>query len=240
MNVNEKRYENLIFITMSDIGSNHRILGQPNQDAAAYCCMGEDFVLSVSDGVGSCKKADIGSKFAVDASIKLFEKIKYGFIPFESHIIVQKLIEHWRSLITDGNIDDYCATLKSVFKINNQIKILSIGDGFVAVTSDGINLMSPTGETNFTNETKCLNSQSSASDFWTGDFHLDIFKPYVVFCCTDGIANGILPGKEINLVEEIEKDICPDELGHALEDFFKDVSNYSFDDKTVGVVKYVI
>jgi hypothetical protein len=238
MRVNEERYDNLIFVTASDIGSNHQKLGQPNQDAVVYCCTGEDFVLSVSDGVGSCKKAELGSRLAVDSSVKLFQEIKNGFVPFETDIITEKLIELWRSSIAEGNIDDYCATLKAVFKIVNQVKVLSIGDGFVVISSDGLNLMSPTEEIHFTNETNCLSAQSSKSDFWTADFYLDTFKPYVIFCCTDGIANGILPGKEINLVEEIEKDICADELKHALEDFLSDVSNYCFDDKTVGVVKY--
>lgn len=238
MNVNEERYDSLIFVTASDIGSNHEKLGQPNQDAVAYCYTGGDFVLSVSDGVGSCKKAELGSRFAVDSCLKLFEEIKNGFVPFETDIITGKLIELWRSSIVDGNIDDYCATLKAVFKVVNQVKVLSIGDGFVAISSDGIYLISPTEETHFTNETNCLNAQSSESDFWTADFHLDIFKPYVIFCCTDGIANGILPGKEINLVQEIEKDMCANELRHALEDFLSDISNYCFDDKTVGVVKY--
>ncbi|MGV8027437.1 MAG: protein phosphatase 2C domain-containing protein [Anaerolineaceae bacterium] len=238
MNVNEERYGNLIFVTASDIGSNHQKLGQPNQDAVAYFCVGEDFVLSVSDGVGSCKKAELGSRFVVDSSLKLFQAIKNGSIPFETDIIAEKLIELWHSSIADDNIDDYCATLKAVFKIVNQVKVFSIGDGFIAISSDGINLISPIEETHFTNETNCLNAQASESDFWTAEFYLDTFKPYVIFCCTDGIANGILPGKEINLVEEIEKDICANELRHALEEFLSDVSNYCFDDKTVGVVKY--
>ena len=238
MIVNEERYGCLIFVTASDIGLNHQKVGQPNQDAVAYCCIGEDFVLSVSDGVGSCKKAEFGSRFAVDSGIKLFKEIKNGSVPFETDIITTKIIELWHSSIADDNIDDYCATLKTVFKIANQVKVLSMGDGFVAISSDGINLMSPSEETHFINETNCLSAKSIESDFWTADFHLNLFKPYIVFCCTDGIANGILPGKEINLVEEIEKDIRTNELKHSLEDFFNDVSNYCFDDKTVGVIKY--
>lgn len=238
MNVNEERYGNLIFVTASDIGSNHQRLGQPNQDAVASFCAGEDFVLSVSDGVGSCKKAELGSRFAVDSSVKLFREIKNGFIPFETDIITERLIELWYFSIADGNIDDYCATLKTVFKIVNQVKVLSIGDGFVGISSDGLNLISPTDETHFTNETNCLNAQSSESDFWTADFYLDTFKPYVIFCCTDGIANGILPGKEISLIQEIEKNVHVDQLRQVLEEFLSDVSNYSFDDKTIGVVKY--
>ena len=238
MNVSEERHENLIFVTATSIGSNHQKLGQPNQDAVAYFCVDEDFVLSVSDGVGSCKKAEFGSRLAVDSSIKLFQEIKRGSVPFETDIITNKLIELWRSSISNDNIDDYCATLKVVFKIVNQVKVISIGDGFVAISSDGLNLISPTEGKHFTNETNCLSAQSSESDFWTADYYLDTYKPYVVFCCTDGIANGILPGKEINLVEEIENNICVIELRHALEDFLSDISNYCFDDMTVGVVKY--
>ncbi|PKO08626.1 MAG: hypothetical protein CVU40_14305 [Chloroflexi bacterium HGW-Chloroflexi-2] len=238
MNVREERCGKLIIVTASDIGSSNQKLGHPNQDAVAFCCLGEDLILSVSDGVGSCNKAEFGSRFAVDSSVKLFQEIKNGSLPFETDIIAEKLVEFWRSSISDSNIDDYCATLKVVFKIFNHVKVFSLGDGFVAITSDGLNLISPAEETCFTNETNCLSAQSSGRDLWTADFYLDTFKSYVIFCCTDGIANGILPGKEINLVEEIENDISANELRHALEDFLNDVSNYCFDDKTVGVVKY--
>jgi hypothetical protein len=238
MIVNEARHEGLLFVTASDIGSRNQKLGRPNQDAVAFSCSGDDFVLSVSDGVGSCKKAELGSRFAVDSCLKVFQEIKNGSIPFEADIISEKLLEMWRSSIAGDNLNDYCTTLHVAIKIANLVKILSIGDGFVAISSDKLNLISPIVGTNFTNETNCLSDRSSASDFWTANFHLDTFKPYVIFCCTDGIANGILPGKETKLVEEIEIDICANELRPALEDFISDVSNYCSDDKTVGVVKY--
>ena len=43
---------------------------------------------------------------------------------------------------------------------------------------------------------------------------------------------------EINFVEEIEKNIGSNNLEEELKDFMIDISQYSFDDKTLGVMKY--
>lgn len=83
----------------------------------------------------------------------------------------------------DGNVNEYCATLKAVFKYGNLLKVFSIGDGFVAVVSEGINMLSPVDEVDFTNETKCLNADVTKYDFWNADFRLDLYKSYVVVAC---------------------------------------------------------
>lgn len=234
----EERHGKLTFVTVSDIGSNHRALLMTNQDAAAFLCVDEDFVLAVSDGVGSCKRSEVGSNSAVNCCINVFEKIKNRTIAFENDSIAEELIFEWRSSLETEVVDDTCATLKTVFKVGNVIKAFSIGDGFIAVSSDGISLLSPTEEASFTNETKCLSSQIKESSFWIADFYLDINKCYAIICCTDGVANGIIFGKEISLVEDIEKVTSPNDLRTELEELLSDISNYCFDDKTVGVVKY--
>ena len=76
------------------------------------------------------------------------------------------------------------------------------------------------------------------SDFWTSVFSLDLSIPYVVFACTDGVSNGIQEGREMDLVRNIETEIPGDQLRKELEDLVEELSDYSSDDKTVGVVKY--
>lgn len=234
----EERHDNLILVTVSDIGSNHRILCMPNQDSAAFNYIEEDFALVLSDGVGSCKEAEQGSRYVTETCLKLLDSIKRRSLPFCSKSIVEELINSWRSLIVSENYDDYCATVKAAIKIGNQIKLISLGDGFIAVSSEGIHLSSPSEETSFTNETKCLGSHVSKNDFWTADFQLDTFKPYVVFGCTDGVANGIVSEKKIELVEDIEYNASPNKLKAELEEFVVEIGNYCYDDRTVGVVKY--
>lgn len=234
----EDRRDDLVFVTVSDVGSSHRILSIPNQDSAAFICDGEDYVLAVSDGVGSCKHADQGSCFATHVCLKLFDGIKAHELPFEGETIAETLISQWKERITDNQFDEYCATVKAVFKLGNQVKIVSLGDGIAAISSDGIHMISPSEEVSFSNETKCLSSQVSPDSIWIGDYSLDTQKPYVIFCCTDGVANGIVQGQILNLIDEIEKGTDSNDLRSELESLVTEIGNYCFDDKTVGVVKY--
>ncbi|WP_446787117.1 protein phosphatase 2C domain-containing protein [Macellibacteroides fermentans] len=234
----EERRDNLIFVTVSDIGSNHRILCMPNQDAIGFNYIGEDFVIVVSDGVGSCKEADIGSKYVVDAVKQLFSSIKSRTLQFDNYEIADAIISYWRISIGNNPIDDYCATVKAALKVGNTVKIISLGDGIAAISSNGISLIAPTEETNFTNETKCMSSFVSPASFWIGDFHLDTYEPFAVLCCTDGVANGLVLGKEVELLNEIERNTNSEVLKEELENLIKEIGDYSFDDKTVGVVKY--
>ena len=234
----EQHTQGLTFVTATDIGSNHRALLMPNQDAVDFIFDDEDFVLAVSDGVGSCPKAELGSKEAVASCIRVFTRIKNRIIEFENESIVSALINEWSVSLNHENPDDCCATLKAVFKIGQVMKAVSVGDGFIAVSSDGLTLLSPTEEVAFSNETSCLCSKIETRDFWTSDFNLDIHKSYAAICCTDGVANGILAGQELNLVRDIEENISADMLKKEIEALLEDISDYCFDDKTVGVVKY--
>ena len=238
MNSREEHAQGFTIVTVSDIGFNHQTLLVPNQDSADFIIDGDDFVLAISDGVGSCSKADIGSKAAVTSCIRVFTLIKNRIVEFKSDNVVDALIDEWRVSLDNENLDDCCATLKAIFKIGHVMKIVSIGDGFIAVASDGLNLLSPTKEMGFSNETDCLCSKIEASDFWINNFNLDSHKPYAVFCCTDGVANCILLGHELDLVKDIEKKISAHMLKKELEALVEEIAKYSFDDKTVGVIKY--
>ncbi len=83
-----------------------------------------------------------------------------------------------------------------------------------------------------------VNRQVKATDFWIRKHHLDLNIPYVVFACTDGIANNIQEGREIDLVREIETQCKPQDLKSEIESLVVDISEYSSDDRTIGVVRY--
>lgn len=238
MTIKEERHNGLTFITVSDIGSNHQALLQPNQDAADFYYFENSYALAVSDGVGSCPKADLGSREAVSACMSIFKRVVGSLVPFDAKAIVEALIAEWSTSLINENIDDCCATLKAVFKVGNEILVISIGDGFAAITSDGIHLVSPIEQRAFSNETMCLRSGVTASDFWTRTFVLDTYKSYAVMCCTDGVANGIITGKELCITEDIENMTGSDDLKNELIELVNDISGYCFDDKTVGVIKY--
>ena len=233
-----KQTGDFTFVVISDKGLNHRLNHIPNQDAVMYECKEEDFAIAVSDGVGSCQKSDIGAKSAVEAIRRLFPMLEAGKIGTEKETIADIIIKSWKNLINDENIDDYCATLKAVIKISNELILISIGDGLLAVSSNGISKIAPMENTQFINQTSCLNKNVKSTDFWISLFRLDTYIPYAVFLCTDGVANGITEGQELELVREVETNIDGSLLKEELEKLVVSISEYSMDDRSVGVVKY--
>lgn len=226
------------FAAISDTGISHRINNIVNQDAVDYILTGDDFALAVSDGVGSCKRAEIGANAAVSSIKSVFNSLMNKAIPNELPKIADHIIKEWHRILGDENPDDCCATLKAVIKIGNRLLLFSIGDGILAVSSAGMRVCSPTENNLFTNQTVCLNQMVKSGDVWSSVFKLDLHVPYVVFACSDGVANGIQEGHEMELVEEIEKGTEAAELQSELENLLIDIAEYSSDDRTVGVVKY--
>ena len=234
----EKQVGDYTFVVISDEGLSHKLNNIPNQDAAMYEFADGDYAIAVSDGVGSCQKSDIGSKSAVEVIRELFFRLRAGDMEFDQETVADTIIETWMKHIEDESIDDYCATLKAGIKIGNELILISIGDGLLAITSNGIEKIAPLENGQFANQTSCLNKNVKKSDFWVSVFKLDTYIPYVLFLCTDGVANGITEGRELELVCELEKNIDSSLLKEELEGLVVSISDYSTDDRTVGVVKY--
>lgn len=234
----EEQHGDYHYIAVSDIGINHRLQGLPNQDSVLFHYSGENFMLAVSDGVGSCVHAALGSQYAVEAVKRVFGELISGTLNAEPLMIVERIIQTWYLLIGDGKPDEYCATLKAGIKINRNLLMISIGDGILAMTSKGMAVISPGDAALFANQTNCLNGQVNAADFWVKDCTLDLYIPYAVFACTDGVANNIQEGREIDLVRDIESHNNPQDLKSELEMLIVDISEYSSDDRTIGVIRY--
>lgn len=237
MIVQESKRANLTFVTLSDVGTAHQAFNQPNQDSADFREADGDFVLAVSDGVGSCKYADRGSKAVIDSCISTFNTLKTCSLCFDSRQVAQNIWTEWQSILAGENLDDCCATVKAAFKYGNSILLVSVGDGFCVFSSESRQIATESFETTFLNETDCLNSTFSPEYFCCKEIPLE-GKPYVVACCTDGFSNGIEADKELEFVKELESGVSASELRTELESFVNAISKASFDDKSIGVAKY--
>lgn len=233
-----ERHGDCTFVTVSDTGIRHRIHHIPNQDAVDYAAADDDFALAVSDGVGSCKKPEVGSNAAVSAVKSVFLSMRGQVVSEDLSEIAGRLIGQWKERLVGEDPDDCCATLKAAMKLGNRLLLFSIGDGMLAVSSAGMQICSPKEDCLFTNQTMCLHKTVKAGDFWTSVFKLDTHVPYVVFACSDGVASGIQEGREMELVAEIETEIDEAALQDELKKLLIDLSEFSSDDRTVGVVKY--
>ena len=233
-----EHYGDYTVVLITDTGISHQTGNKQNQDAVGFTSIGDDYVVAVSDGVGSCKMAELGSNAAVAAAKNVFSTIKANNLAMEITEIVNQLVLEWKGLLQYNNPDDCCATLKAAMKFGNKMMLFSIGDGLLSVSSGELQITAPQDSCFFSNQTMCLHSAVMGSDFWTSVFSLDLSIPYVVFACTDGVSNGIREGREMDLVRNIETEIPGDQLRKELEDLVEELSDYSSDDKTVGVVKY--
>ena len=234
----KEQHGDCTFVTVSETGLSHRIQKISNQDAASFIVSENDFALAVSDGVGSCAKAEIGSQAAVLSVETVFSSIKKEGVQPDSAGIAKLIIDEWIRHLEGENPNDCCATLKAVMKYGNQLFLFSIGDGMLAVSSRGMWCCAPMDNGLFVNQTMRLNMNVKSADFWTSEFLLDTYVPYAVFACSDGVMNGIQEGRERELVTEIETRTPVEDLQSELEELIVDLAEFSSDDRTVGVVKY--
>ncbi len=233
-----ERHGDYAFAVVSDTGINHRLDDKPNQDAIDFRVSGDDFAMAVSDGVGSCANAELGAQAAVSAVMRAFEFVRSADLRPNVSNIAGFIVNTWKELLKNEKLDDCCATLKAVIKYGNKLLLFSIGDGFLIVTSGGLNCQAPQDNDVFINQTTCLSANVKPSDFWVSRFDLDTYMPYAILVCSDGVANGIQTGHEIEMVAEIEAGISKDDLLSELKGLVADLAEYGGDDRTVGVVKY--
>lgn len=227
------------YLTLTEAGVTHQKNDTPNQDAVDFVHIGDNYALVVADGVGSCICADIGAQAAVRAVLTVFSQcIQKKTTPIPLTDVVESIVNEWRMQITDYIEDQCCTTLKCAMKLEQMLYLFSIGDGFIAFSSTSNEVISPNGQFGFTNETMCMSSRTRPSDFWVYSVELKDDDRYSLFACTDGIANGICEGDELNLVSEINVEIPSNQLCEQLKRLFHEIAKVSFDDKTLGVIKY--
>lgn len=233
-----KQYEDVFFATLTEAGVHHQQNNIPNQDAVAIEWIDNGYLLAVADGVGSCRNADIGARAAIDAARSFFRDLLSSSIEVSTKDHAEVLIRYWREKLIGYIEDECCTTLKCAVKAKDKLYLFSIGDGFIAFSSDEEQIISPLTQYDFGNETDCLSSNTRTSDFWFRCINIKETMTYTVFACTDGIANGLIDDTELNMVRTINKEIPSSQLLEQLTDLFQDISRVSSDDKTMGVIRH--
>jgi serine/threonine protein phosphatase PrpC len=236
MTVKQEQSGRLSFLGISRIGESHIKHGLQNQDAIAYNSLGESFFIAVSDGLGSCKRSQIGSQIAVSLCNEIFLKVMDARMEFSSDVIVNELMALWVKSIPEEEAGEYSATLKAAFVKEGIIIALSIGDGLLFVKT-GEETFSLEGKAvDFVNETECLSKNIKQSAIKI--IKIEGGEKLSVFLCTDGVSSGISDGHERALFEEIASLVNHRELQDQLTAMLTEISKVNADDKTIGIVTY--
>ena len=227
----------MIAVGCSVIGKSHVKSGKPNQDAFLIKHYPWGQVLAVADGVGS----DQNSEYASSAVVTAVDDV---FATFQSEDIDQLpmlLCNRFASLMDGapmrraGTTCIFCVNHKEAGLILGQI-----GDGICCGLIDDHPIVLLNKKAAFTNIVEPLTVNSSANS-WHVVQYLGVSSASLMLA-TDGIADDILPGKEVAFTRHLISTVAGKQseeqqrqLTEILEGWATPDSN---DDKTVALYHF--
>ena len=174
-------------------GPEHRRAGAANQDAWTVRHFNDGVAAAVSDGLGSCRHADIGAQAACRAVV---EAAGFHFRHSSAELAsTPTLVHHLRQLLLSGYSPEDCSAtcLFVVVRRDAGALLAQLGDGLLAACgADGVvDLLTPDKSDSFVNVTVGLASEQAANRRRTVIVPEDRYCAFVL--CTDGIADDLEP-----------------------------------------------
>lgn len=134
-------------------GSRHEV----NQDAVGFHCEGDTWILTVSDGLGSKSRSQIGSKALCTAAwtqlcLSAPEEIFRDPVEF-----LRQVHGEWLCELRDEAVCECYATALILLATPGKALAMQLGDGFIAVLADGgAHVLLDDKSEHYINETDCL------------------------------------------------------------------------------------
>lgn len=183
-------------------GMLHEKSNIPNQDAYSVKKYKFGTILVVSDGLGSKKHSDIGSKAvgkAIDRAVQIWNEYQENDI----RLLLPLIVSIWNMEIFPYSQKDCGATcLFAIIANNGHVYLGQLGDGSIYVLMDNEIQLVKEKEDDFTNLTMCMGEFSSYSDWSLKDIEVGA-KPIGIVLMTDGVSETLLDEKReefINLL----------------------------------------
>jgi hypothetical protein len=166
----------------SAIGTRHEQRGQPCQDYGNYCFKGPYLIGAVSDGAGSAKHSEIGSRMAVESALAAISKIlarQFVEIPTREEIervapdLFEQMLDdilctlHQEAILSGCQLRDLGCTLLAFVATPNWVAAMQVGDGLMmlrAHTDAPYQLLFKPDKGEFINETVFITT-TNASDY---------------------------------------------------------------------------
>lgn len=125
--------------TLSDTGYHHSALSEENQDAVSFATNRKYTVISLADGVSSCKEAKKGAEIACRAVTDLLLMKGDYFLEFEKDQISRGVMAHVLHEIDrqarkeSKCTDEYSSTVESALydKKHHKLLFFHLGDGVI-------------------------------------------------------------------------------------------------------------
>lgn len=212
-------------------GSYHDV----NQDYFICEPYKEGYIMVVSDGMGSKKMSQYGSKSICESIHDVISNFKMDINLLSFKDVLCFCHEEWKKRLAEYDITQCYATLLVVIVMNKKIKAARLGDGFLAIYTDNkISCLFDKKEGYFANQTDCLRETFDREKIDTVEVEYETFKGVV--SCTDGIE--IRTMQESDLIE-FTKDFIEEYSGMEKEQVMNEIGVWltdwpGYDDKTLA------
>jgi len=187
-------------IVSTAIGVDHIQADKPCQDSANYKIVDDRTIIGVvSDGMGSAKHSDLGSKLAVEVIISDLsllgcdwetQSVNQDFfkLRFERSVENLKLKLKSEARKYKACLDDFACTLLVFVATPSWLAAMQIGDGFIVIRPKNgrYRLVFQPTKGEFFNETESVTSQNSLQEL---KFYFKEIELQFICAATDGIEN---------------------------------------------------
>ena len=160
-----------------------------NQDHGCIHHYDNNWLMVVSDGLGSKKKSQLGSYAVCEAAQKVFFQSDTEDIFFQPEQFMTLVHQEWLQQLEGENIDDCSATVLILALLKNRGIAIQLGDGFISILADGMSYILLDDKTeHYINETDCFEKDFDPSLLRYTVFDFDFFQ--CALLCSDGVEIG--------------------------------------------------
>lgn len=178
---------------ISIMGNYHDV----NQDSFISKPYKDGYIVVVSDGMGSKSLSHFGSKCICESIYDVVSNYAFDLDMISFKDIIYACHEEWKKRLSDYDLKQCYATLLVAVVREHQVKAARLGDGFLAIYSDGkVSCLYDKKENYFANETDCLKEVLDREKIEI--IELDYSEFQGVILCTDGVEIGTM--QEIDLI----------------------------------------
>ena len=176
----------------SVIGPGHVLESKPNQDAWISFRFGPSVGIAISDGVGSKKLANFGSRAACRAvKLAVRKQVFTNQMPAVSEFVAN-VSRYWLEALGPIDPDEASATCLFAYTTGTDSVVAgALGDGCIAIVGKGesVRVISPDKTSGFLNSTRALSCTTHDRDWKTIEIPKREVKAVIMF--TDGIADDL-------------------------------------------------
>lgn len=217
----------------SVIGPGHIADRLPNQDAILMRAHNGGFISVVSDGMGSRKYSDLGSRAVCKA---VYQVTKESSFDIASEDLTSSIEQRWLQLISQIKPDDAIATCLFAWgESGGDVRTFQLGDGLI-LGKKGVEKNNDSNQ--YGNETIGLGCRINTSDWQMSEEYMEHGESLALI--TDGISEDLAQGRELDFLHAVSTAVNTRKQRTAKKYLSNQLRNWAtpnhVDDKSIIVV----